>query len=230
MSYERLEWDSDFFGFAVGRVDAGSELSAAVAAADADGARCLYCLCPADRWDSLEAAFALGFRLYDVRLELGRELPAEEAAESAVREARPEEHAALEAIARERLRGTRFWNDRRFDRARVADLYAAWVRRGLETPPERRTLVAGDAEGFVTCRFDEDGGLGTIELIAVAAEAEGRGLGRRLLAGADAAFEAAGLTRAAVVTQAGNAAAQRLYQGAGYRSTRADLWLHRWSD
>ncbi len=230
MSYEPLEWDSEFFGFSIGRVEADRDLSHSVAAADTDGVRCLYLLCPADDEATLAMAFELGFRLYDVRLELGHDLGAASGAESALHEALPGEAAALEAIARGQLRGTRFWNDRRFDRARVADLYAAWLRRGLETAPERRTLVVGDAAGFITCHLDEVGSVGTIELIAVAADAGGRGLGRQLVVGADDAFAAAGLRHAAVVTQGGNVAAQRLYQACGYRTTRSDLWLHRWPE
>lgn len=230
MSYESLEWDSEFFGFPIGRVEADADLGHAVAAADADGIRCLYLLCPADDQEILAMAIGLGFRPYDVRLDLGRDLGDASSGGTPVREALASEAAALEKIARERLRGTRFWNDPRFDRARAADLYAAWLRRGLETPPTRRTLVAGDAAGFITCHFDQESSLGTIELVAVAADAADAGLGRQLVAGADAFFSAAGLRRATVVTQASNIAAQRIYQACGYRTTAAGIWLHRWSD
>jgi hypothetical protein len=35
---------------------------------------------------------------------------------------------------------------------------------------------------------------------------------------------------ATVVTQGRNVAAQRTYQGAGYRTSRTSLWFHRWFD
>lgn len=236
MSYEALEWDSAFFGFPIGRIAAerqGEEsLRVAVADADADGVRCLYFMCPADGDDALRSAIELGFRPYDVRIELEAPLDGEAAPAQPleVREADPAEAPALERIAREQLRDTRFWADPRFPRERVGDLYAAWLQRGLSTAPQRRTLVAGEAEGFVTCHFDAALGTGTIELIAVAGEAERRGLGGRLVAGASRAFAEAGLERAAVVTQGRNLAAQRLYQRHGYRTTRVGLWLHRWRD
>ena len=31
-----------------------------------------------------------------------------------------------------------------------------------------------------------------------------------------------------VVTQGGNVAAQRVYQHAGFRTARTELWYHRW--
>jgi dTDP-4-amino-4,6-dideoxy-D-galactose acyltransferase len=228
VSYERLPWDSEFFGFEVGRVVAAAGLAAAVADADADGIRCLYLLSPAEDDSGLAAALDLGFRPYDVRIELARSLEDAPAAPTGIREATEADRDPLDAIARGRLRGTRFWNDPHFDRERVADLYSAWLRRGLTTPLHRRTLTVDGVAGFVTCGFDRDRRVGTIELIAVAEDAAGQGLGARLLAAADAAFAAAGCEVAEVVTQARNIAAQRLYQAAGYRTREAGTWLHRW--
>jgi ribosomal protein S18 acetylase RimI-like enzyme len=201
-----------------------------VAAADADRVRCLYFMCPADSDEAMRRALDLGFRPYDVRIELEASLAEDGEGSSELREARAEEAPALELIARQRLRGTRFWADPGFSRERVADLYAAWLQRGLSGSPERLTLVVGEADGFVTCHFDPDAGIGTIELIAVAAGAERKGLGGQLVCGAKRAFANAGLRRARVVTQGRNLAAQRLYQRHGYRTTRVGLWLHRWSD
>lgn len=231
MTYQALDWDSDYFGFPIGRVSPASpaDLEPAVAAADADRVRCLYLLCPADDDETLHAAIGLGFRPYDVRIELGRALEAAPAAAPDVRAARLDDVPELERIVRERLVGTRFWVDPGFPHDRVAELYVQWLRRGLETPTERRTLVAGAAEGVVICRLDVAAGLGTIELVAVAGAAEGRGVGSRLLAAADAVFADAGLTRVEVVTQARNVGAQRLYQRHGYRTERVGWWLHRWS-
>jgi ribosomal protein S18 acetylase RimI-like enzyme len=54
--------------------------------------------------------------------------------------------------------------------------------------------------------------------IAVAARVEGRGLGAALLAAALEGFRADGITAARVVTAAGNDAAQRMYERAGFRA------------
>jgi RimJ/RimL family protein N-acetyltransferase len=48
------------------------------------------------------------------------------------------------------------------------------------------------------------------------------------VAAALTAFADAGLSRARVATQAANVASQRLYQRAGFRTSEAALWLHRW--
>ncbi len=231
MGYERLDWDSEFFGRPIGRVGDGDEpLVSTVGAADADGIECLYLLCPAAETEDLQTALALGFRPYDVRIEFSRALlkPPSAPAPLGTRDAQPGDEPALESIARDRLTETRFGADPHFPPDRVGDLYVAWLRRGLATPPLRRTLVAGAAEGFVTCRFDAERGVGAIELIAVAAGREGAGLGNQLMAASSRAFADAGVERAEVVTQGRNVAAQRLYQRHGYRTARIDLWLHRW--
>jgi ribosomal protein S18 acetylase RimI-like enzyme len=227
MRYERLGWDSSFFGLAIGRVSPEQDtagLARSVAAADADGIECLYLLCRAGDDPALAAALDLGFRPYDVRIELERELDAPIRMPPEIRDARRQDVPALERIARERIRGTRFWADARFPGERVAELYATWLRAAVLDSSTRRVLVFGEGDGFVVCRLAA--GAGAIELIAAAVD--GRGIGGALTEAAGSAFAAAGLTRAGVVAQGQNVPAQRLYQRHGYRTTWVGLWLHRW--
>jgi dTDP-4-amino-4,6-dideoxy-D-galactose acyltransferase len=231
VSFERLDWDSAFFGVPIGRVSGldGKPLRATVEEADENGIRCLYLLCPVGDLRQLHSALDCGFRPYDVRTELSCGLEDRPSPPQGVREAGESDEEPLLDLARRRMRDTRFWADQRFPRDRVEDLYAEWLRRGLSTAPLRRTFVTGEAEGFVTCQCDAEQGVGRIELIAVAASREGTGLGDALVEAAAHAFAEAGLERAEVVTQAQNVAAQRLYQRNGYRTSKVDVWLHRWA-
>lgn len=228
-----LEWDSAFFGFPIGLI-AGDRLerdSLAQTIAHADQRRlsCVYLLVDAADVEGSCNAQALGFSLVDIRVELDRPLgAAEENGGEVIRAADESDRIALEELARERFTDSRFFADPGFPRDRARELYAAWVRRAFETPAERITLVARDVAGFVTCHADAARSVGTIELIATAPGAEGTGIGRALLHGAHAWFLEQGLRRAAVVTQGRNVAAQRFYQGDGYRVCRTGLWFHRW--
>jgi len=168
----------------------------------------------------------------DVRLELARPLPAPDAArlpgtDGAVVAARASDGPALEELARASTMPSRFFADPGFPRERCRELYAAFVRRGL-ADPARVTLAAPAAAGAIVCHRDEPAGVGTIELVAVAPALQGQGVGRALVAAALADFAKAGLGTAVVVTQAVNVAAQRLYQGAGFRTRHAGVWLHCW--
>ncbi|HEV7771877.1 MAG TPA: GNAT family N-acetyltransferase [Conexibacter sp.] len=232
-----LDWDSAFFGFPIAQVTARrldeDMLDAAVEACRARGIRCAYLLLDGDDAHGSELAQAAGFVVRDVRTTLERCVDAADEARLAaagVAPASPQQHAALEAVARDAFEQTRFTVDPGFPPDRCRDLYEAFLRRGLQGVPERVVLADPAARGFVVCRLDGAERTGTIELIAVAAEGRGRGLGGALVDAALGVFAAAGLRRATVVTQAANVASQRLYQRAGFRTREVGLWLHRWFD
>jgi dTDP-4-amino-4,6-dideoxy-D-galactose acyltransferase len=226
---EPLDWDSRFFGVPIARVLASGpeDVGAAREEAERSGIQCLYLLVPVDDLATCSAAENVGFRLVDVRVELGKSLNRGDAAATGVRQERSGDLPALEHLARERFEQTRFYADPRFPRDRVAELYVAWLHRGLADGSARTVLVADDGDGFVLCHVGD--GSGTIELIAVDDDSEGRGIASTLVRGADAWFASAGMTKARVATQARNIAAQRLYQRHGYRTEAVGIWLHWWA-
>jgi ribosomal protein S18 acetylase RimI-like enzyme len=76
----------------------------------------------------------------------------------------------------------------------------------------------GDAAvlGFVTVALDRDAGIGRILNLAVAVEAQGRGLGRALVEHAIEYLRSEGMLLARVETLEGNAAGQHLYPALGF--------------
>lgn len=226
-----LEWDSRHFGVPIARLPeprGAEEIEAGVAAAEAAGVHCLVTLIDLDRAASIAAAEAAGFRSYDVRVELDR-VPGAGAASARAIAASDADLPGLEAIGRASFTDTRFYADPNFDDERVAEMYAIWVRRGIGDD-DRLLLTTAERDGFIVCHLDRAAAVGSIDLIAVAAEARERGVGAELLGGAETAFAEAGMTRTKVVTQARNIAAQRLYQRWGYRTAAASVWLHRWAE
>jgi ribosomal protein S18 acetylase RimI-like enzyme len=226
-----LEWDTRHFGVKIARLpeasDAG-QISEGIAAGEQAGVRCLVMLIELDRPAAITAAEAAGFRSYDVRLELDRVVSGSPVPATDPIVATDSDLPHLEEIARRSFFDSRFYADPNFDDERAAEMYALWVRRGI-TDDERLLLTTEERGGFIVCHLDTQGQIGTIDLIAVADHARGRGLGSQLVDAAEAVFDEAGMTRARVVTQARNIAAQRLYQGRGYRTARASIWLHRWT-
>jgi dTDP-4-amino-4,6-dideoxy-D-galactose acyltransferase len=228
---EQLQWDSAFFGFSIGRASnaiTAKEIQSAVEEADDLQIRCLYLLVAGHDEALLASAQTHGFEVQDVRLELERTVAGHPSDMGALRTAQADDLLQLAPIARERFRETRFFADKRFPLERSSKLYVEWLRRGLTTEPERRTLISDDPSGFVICHLDPTTHTGSIELIGVAENATGVGLGRILMAGAGSLFIDTAMTRATVVTQGRNIVAQRLYQACGYRTTAMSLWLHRW--
>lgn len=217
----RLDWDSQFFGFTVARVDARtmseSEALQVAQEADAMGARCVYFL--SDDSDSWRAATSVGFEPIDIRLEFAIDAPIINTSRSLATSA--DEPALLSIVREGAFEQSRFYRDPRFPRAKAAEMFELWMRRGLT---ERGWFTIYDGDGFVTCSES------AIQLVAVASRARGRGVGRRLVTAALAEFAARGAQRVIVATQGSNIAAQRLYVACGFQPFACALWLHRWRE
>ena len=230
-----LDWDTEFWGVRIARIE-GDTLTADSAAQVDDWARqnevdCLYFLARSDDARSAQAAEQAGFRLMDVRVELGRATGGETSAR-AVRESRPEDVPALRAIARENHRGTRFYADPRFPTARCDDLYDVWIERSCAGWADVVLVAEHESRpaGYVSCHLDPAGAGGSIGLIAVAAAARQLGLGRTLVEGALAWCAARGVPKVTVATQGRSVAALRLYERCGFRIESLRLWFHKWYD
>ncbi len=94
--------------------------------------------------------------------------------------------------------------------------------------PAGRVLVAGDPPAGFVVSYARAGDW-HVENLAVAPEAQGQGLGPRLLAAAEALARAAGHMRVTLYTNAAMAPALALYPRLGYREVarRTEHGLHR---
>lgn len=229
-----LAWDSEFFGLPIAQVEAHrvdeATLEAVEEACRAQGIRCAYLLLESDDLRGAALAQAAGFVLRDVRMTLDRPLrrdePPYDGAEHGIAPARPDQREALEALAREAFTQSRFMTDPGFPPGRAGELYAAFVRRGLDTGPRRVVLTDPAAEGFII--YDADPAGPFLELMAVHANARGRGLATALFATATSALAQAGLDHVTTATQGANVVTQRVHQRYGFRTRAVDLWFHRW--
>jgi len=234
---EILPWDSQFFGFKVGRVllknPAAEELAEAVLQANRGGIVCLYWL--ADCADSLASspATTCGFRLVDIRVTFEHALSAragENPPLSCVRRYVPEDLPALVALARKSHRDSRFFSDGSFAEERCEALYEEWIRKSCQSGSSV-VLVAVPEEqpaGYCTCSVSRDG-VGNIGLIAVDPRWRRARLGTALVESALDHFRAESMRTATVVTQGRNLASQRLYQRGGFVTQSIQLWYHRWN-
>jgi dTDP-4-amino-4,6-dideoxy-D-galactose acyltransferase len=241
-----LDWDTEFFGFRVGRVfdteltDDGAR--AVLAWSKREAVDCVYFLADVGDTSSAHAAAEVGFRLMDVRVELGQKLGRQPAdrnsrVEGDVRDfefATSRDVSALREIAEVSHTDSRFYADLRFPRDRCAALYARWIEGSCAGAAEAVLIDRIDdrAAAYVTCHLESDPGTsrtsGRIGLVAVADRARGRSVGGRLVAASMAWFAKNGADRVRVVTQGRNAGAAQLYEKAGFRTQRMGLWFHLW--
>ena len=228
-----LDWDSEFWGFLVARV-VPERIDTAAAEqvkrwCEGRGVACTYLLAGADDAETAAAAQGVGFTPVDTRVTLERPAglpPAERQAVDGleIRAAGADDEAALKGLARQAHTDTRFFFDQHFSSALAAEMYAAWVNKGLAETASRLLLAerGGGLEGYVLVKTDPV----EIDLIAVDDGSRGHGIGRALV---EEAIGESPNGAVRVVTQARNVPALRLYESCGFRVTKTETWYHRWS-
>lgn len=234
-----LEWDSQFFGVRVARVN-GSRMDEARLAevkdwVAAERIDCVYFL--ADSTDAVTVRLAeeSGFRLQDIRLTLALTRPPDPAPlieTPMVRPARAEDADAMRETARHAYVHSRFYNDPHFTEEQCASLYDVWLTRSINDRTYAELTYVGlvneQPAGYITMHVDRAQKQGTIGLVGVGESARGQALGQTLVNQALAWFWHQGMESVQVTTQGRNIAGQRLYQRCGFLTQSVLLWYHWW--
>jgi dTDP-4-amino-4,6-dideoxy-D-galactose acyltransferase len=232
-----LDWDSDFFGRRIARVESSCVAASGMCTVDEwcaeHGVECAYLLIDSSDQPTCALAQTSGFKLVDVRVTpecaLSRSaVQGVPAAGPVVRVAKADDLEQLEVIAGESHRETRFYMDGRFDKRRCDDLYRLWIAKSCRGWADRVLVVEmeGSVVGYLTCHLNDRSG--RIGLVAVSTSSRGKGAGSALMDAAHCWFREANADRISVVTQGRNSASLRLYQRAGMTVTSIQLWFHKW--
>lgn len=232
-----LEWDSEFFGHRIARLQASRLTAEALAQSLAwcRGERidCLYFLADPEPV-TVELAESARFHLVDVRVTLEVHPKDARAPEEGIpiRPWMPADISRLRAIAAASHLGSRFYRDGHFPIQRCGDLYSTWIEQscGADATQVFVAELAGHPAGYISCHAATNATTseGSIGLLGVADDARDRGFGRNLILHALDWLRKQSMTSAIVVTQGHNVAAQRLYQKAGFVTRSEQLWYHYW--
>lgn len=142
-------------------------------------------------------------------------------------------------IAECAFRQGHFQNDTRIEPSCARRMYAQWAANSCNGRSDVVLVAEQEGQpnrlcGFIACNLDEElvGVIGKphgiIDLVAVAPEMQGRGVGRELVATALDWFSIAGAQGVEVGTQLANLAAIRTYQSAGFSCVAFAHTLHKW--
>ncbi len=142
----------------------------------------------------------------------------------------------LQEIIKRSHTHSHFFNECRFERERVCDLFAEWIRRCADGIA-KKILVAetdGRVSGFCSLLTNDalipyiGHGIGVIDFIAVDDRVQGKGIGRRLLnAGCSWFGQETGVIE--LRTMADNLRAIRFYEKNGFHMLSVDQYYHFWS-
>ena len=232
--FERLPWDSTFFGFAIGRV-AVPRLNADVAEeitkwTRAERLECVYILTDAGDEAEREAARRAGYDAVDERLTIRKAMSAGDVPppDPRLRPARESDISALRRIASISHHDSRFYKDSRFPRARCDEMYAHWIEKSVQGDADH-VLVAdvdGQVMGFMTAKLERP--YGRLCLMAVDPVARGTGLGRSLTVDMIGWFVSQGLQGGYLTTQGGETIANKLYERLSFEHVARQYWYHYW--
>ena len=238
MQLRRSPLDEARFGVTAARADGvtAADLPALLAFCAAEQVRLLMVRTTDATPAGAQAFEEAGFRLMDTLVYYERVLDDSLPVPALpLRSAYPQDASAVAALAAEAFRdyGGHYHADSRLPRSLCDGVYVSWAERSCAVAGVADAVLlaedAGQLLGFVTLRLNSPQE-GEVPLYGVHPAAQGRGIGRSLIAGALAWFKARGAARMVISTQITNMASQHVWIRCGFAPLSAHYSFHRWFD
>lgn len=237
---EKLEWDSQFFGFNVAYLSCmhltQNIMSKVQKFVDRENVRLVEYLCNCHNAESVKLAEKYGFHFVDIRLVFRQQVLPEHQNLIALpdgysqRVAHESDIPALTPIARNSYVDSRYFFDNHFPEERCQQFYEDWLRKSVRSQFDDVvfTICHNDQPiAFISAK-KQSPTLGKIGLVGVHEDYQGKGIGRILISQFLKWAHSETLECVDVVTQGRNYSAQKLYQNMGFRTKLVQLWYHKW--
>jgi dTDP-4-amino-4,6-dideoxy-D-galactose acyltransferase len=236
--YQKLAWDSDFFGINIGYVSClrltpniEKRVKGFIRKEKID---MLEYLCNCHDKKSVMTAEKNGYSFVDIRLTFEKQLRKTERINIPegylIRKATKDDIGRLKKIAGNIYKLSRYYYDANFDQVKVSEFYANWIEKAVLGTFDHYTYVLCHGEapvGFCSVR-EQRKNAASIGLFGMSADYSGKGLAQILLDATLQKLKENGIDYVEVVTQGRNYGAQRLYQRAGFVTKSTELWYHKW--
>ncbi|AWA29259.1 hypothetical protein HYN48_03680 [Flavobacterium magnum] len=220
---QRLDWDSDFFGFRIGEVFYQEDLDETP---DYD----LLYVKGSNEFNARITGFEEGFS--ELKLVFSKDIPVRN------REARPVfpidqivyDIDEIYNLAYESGKFSRFYLDKHFNSGKFGELYRKWVDNSISKAIADDVLVyveENEISGFVT--YKTAGDSATIGLIAVSPNHQGKGIGGKLLQSVEDRLAEQNIKKLRIPTQQENQPACHFYTKQGYEICERTFIKHYWA-
>jgi hypothetical protein len=233
-SWKPLEWDTEFFGIPIGRIDVGDGDPDAIAEAEAEardaGITCLYASLDPRDYVATYTVQPLGYRFVEsaVRFDLGPEVPVAGVADDVrVRRGTEDDLALLDESLVRMASWSRYAVDPRFGTESAVRIHRAWVDRAARCETGERDLrIAEDDRGvlaFATRNRDLHPMIDTIATVA-----PGSGAAQALVADGQEWARPESIWGGWIASR--NIPSTRFVEQCGYRVAEVRYHYHRWLD
>ncbi len=234
MVLEYLQWDSDFFGFKIGKINILNEkleeLSTILAYAKSENYRLVYCFGYCNLWiDNLTLA-KLGGIFVDAKIIFTCDVQGKSKDVSEVYEY-DSNNVNYQLLELSYISGkySRFRIDPLFDPNDFKRLYKTWIENSVNKQIADKIFVVkfqGKIAGMVTVKIKDK--YGDIGLIAVDPLAQNKGYGKQLIGAVNKYLLEAGIFMIEVTTQLENKQACIFYQKCGMKEKNVTNIYHFW--
>jgi dTDP-4-amino-4,6-dideoxy-D-galactose acyltransferase len=237
---EKLDWDSNFFGFNVGYLTCMHLTENIMKRVNTfikkENIRLVEYLCNCHNAESVKLAEDFGFNFVDVRLVFRKQInkivysTSNSPDSIKIKIATIDDLKDLIPIARESYVDSRYFFDKHFPDERCQQFYEDWLKKSIVGEFDDLVFAAFDKEkaiGFISVK-KQDQTTGKIGLVGVHENYQGKGIGKMLINQVFQWTQDNHLQQLDVVTQGRNYSAQRLYQKMGFTTKLVQLWYHKW--
>jgi dTDP-4-amino-4,6-dideoxy-D-galactose acyltransferase len=229
---EALAWDTEFFGFPIGRADledaTPEKLVAIDAQARAMGLECLYGALDPSRGTTSYLVQSYGHRLVEIALTFNRPgIPfTPKATRSVVRRGTLDDIPLLDEAIRTLAPWSRYGADPRFGPEAARRMHQAWVERAARDVDERMLAIAEDESGPTGFSTHVRSPVPRVDIMGVLQQ----GSGSSWVLMAELVDWAGGGPIEAGPCAARNVAPLRFLEHCGFSISKSQYLFHRWLD
>lgn len=223
----RLDWDSEILGlnlYRINKIELNSEKDYEIIKKfidfiklKFDGIDCITCKIESTKISLIGDLQKNGFILAGLPIKLFVNISnIIDYNDHNIRLFKKEDVNALSKLARNTFLNAYRYNDKNFDKDKVDDLYAEWIKNSCNGRADAVFVYEENdiPSGFIACNIKDNSGL--IDLIAVSKDLRGKGIGTKLILNSLSWFKGKGLSKVKVSTEAMNYPSLSMYQKAGF--------------